>query len=127
MKKRFFFQCAYDGTHYSGWQKQPNVQTIQGLIEEKLAMLFGNQVVDIVGCGRTDAGVHANSAYFHADLAPVFSNEQLLCKLNNMLPPSIGINQIFEAHPEAHTRFDATKRTYDYLMQQKKMPVLQKY
>src|SRR5690554_7378858 len=86
MKKRLFFQCTYDGTNYSGWQKQPEVRTIQGVIEEKLSMLFGHQIVDIVGCGRTDAGVHAKEAYFHVDLAPSFSNDQLLYKLNNMLP-----------------------------------------
>lgn len=122
MKKRLFFQCTYDGTDYSGWQKQPKVQTIQGVIEEKLSMLFGNQPIDIVGCGRTDAGVHALQAYFHADLEPLFSIDQLQYKLNNMLPLAIAINEIIEVDPEAHARFDATKRTYHYFLHQKKLP-----
>lgn len=122
MKKRLFFQCTYDGTNYSGWQKQPEVSTIQGVIEEKLSMLFGHQIVDIVGCGRTDAGVHAKEAYFHVDLAPSFSNDQLLYKLNNMLPLDIAINEIIDVGPEAHARFDATKRTYHYFIHQKKLP-----
>src|SRR5690554_343174 len=122
MKKRFFFQCSYDGTDYSGWQKQLDVQTIQGVIEEKFSMLFGNQVIDIVGCGRTDAGVHAKQAYFHVDLEPLFSTEQLHYKLNNMLPFAIAINDVFEVAPEAHARFDATKRTYHYFIHQKKLP-----
>nr|WP_299205753.1 tRNA pseudouridine(38-40) synthase TruA [uncultured Brumimicrobium sp.] len=122
MKKRLFFQCTYDGTNYSGWQKQPEVRTIQGVIEEKLSMLFGHQIVDIVGCGRTDAGVHAKEAYFHVDLAPSFSNDQLLYKLNNMLPLDIAINEIIDVGPEAHARFDATKRTYHYFIHQKKLP-----
>lgn len=122
MKKRLFFQSTYDGTNYSGWQKQPEVRTIQGVIEEKLSMLFGHQIVDIVGCGRTDAGVHAKEAYFHVDLAPAFSNDQLLYKLNNMLPLDIAINEIIDVGPEAHARFDATKRTYHYFIHQKKLP-----
>lgn len=122
MKKRLFFQCTYDGTNYSGWQKQPEVRTIQGVIEEKLSMLFGHQIVEIVGCGRTDAGVHAKEAYFHVDLAPSFSNDQLLYKLNNMLPLDIAINEIIDVGPEAHARFDATKRTYHYFIHQKKLP-----
>lgn len=126
MKKRFFFQCAYDGTDYSGWQKQPKVQTIQGIIEEKLSMLYGNKAIDIVGCGRTDAGVHAKQAYFHVDLEPLFSSEQLQYKLNNMLPLAIAINQVIEVDAEAHARFDATKRTYHYFIHQKKLPFHQK-
>ncbi|WP_107038056.1 tRNA pseudouridine(38-40) synthase TruA [Brumimicrobium mesophilum] len=122
MKKRLFFQCAYDGTEYSGWQKQPVVKTIQGAIEEKLSMLFGNQPIDIVGCGRTDAGVHALQSYFHADLDPVFTNDQLKYKLNNMLPLAIAINEIVDVDDEAHARFDATKRTYHYFLHQKKLP-----
>ena len=122
MKKRLFFQCAYDGTDYSGWQKQLVVKTIQGVIEGKISMLFGNQTIDIVGCGRTDAGVHAKQFYFHVDLEPVFSNQQLQYKLNNMLPLAIAINQVLDVDSEAHARFDATKRTYHYFIHQKKIP-----
>lgn len=122
MNKRLFFQCSYDGTDYCGWQKQPKVETIQGVIEKKISMLFGNQTIDIVGCGRTDAGVHAKQAYFHVDLEPLYTVEQLKHKLNNMLPFAIAINQIIEVPSEAHARFDATKRTYHYFLHHKKLP-----
>lgn len=122
MKKRFFFECAYDGTNYSGWQKQPNAVTIQEEIEEKLSRLFPREEIDIVGCGRTDAGVHAKSSFFHIDLPESYELEQLQFKLNNMLPADIAINRVIEVGEGAHARFDATKRTYQYFLHHKKLP-----
>lgn len=125
MKKRFFFQCSYDGTNYSGWQKQPNAVTIEEEIERRLAQLFPNETLKIVGCGRTDAGVHALKSYFHIDLPLKYSKEQLMFKLNNMLPLDISINEVIEVDNEAHARFDATKRTYYYYVHQTKSPFYQ--
>lgn len=125
MKNRLFFQSSYDGTNYSGWQKQRNASSIQEEIEKRLTQLFHNNKVDIVGCGRTDAGVHAKQTYFHVDLEPLYSFEELCFKLNNMLPSDIAIEKIFEVDQEAHARFDATKRTYQYFIHKKKLPFLQ--
>lgn len=125
MKNRLFFQSSYDGTNYSGWQKQRNASSIQEEIEKRLTQLFHNNKVDIVGCGRTDAGVHAKQTYFHVDLEPLYPFDELLFKLNNMLPSDIAIEKIFEVDQEAHARFDATKRTYQYFIHKKKLPFLQ--
>lgn len=122
MEKRLFFQCSYDGTNYSGWQKQPNAITIEEVITSKLVQLFPNQTLKIVGCGRTDAGVHALKSYFHIDLPLHYSEEQLKFKLNNMLPNDIAINDVFVVDNDSHARFDATKRTYHYYIHQIKSP-----
>lgn len=127
MKKRLFFQCAYDGTNYSGWQKQPNASTVQDTIEKCLSKLFSKEEIETVGCGRTDAGVHAKQSFFHIDLLPVYDLAQLQYKLNNMLPNDIVIDAIYEVHPQAHARFDAKKRTYQYFVHQKKTPFQNEY
>lgn len=127
MKKRLFFQVSYDGTNYGGWQKQPNAPTIQAEIEKRLTQLCHNQEVNIVGCGRTDAGVHAKQAFFHVDLEDSFLSEELHFKLNNMLPSDIAIDNLFEVDQEAHARFDATKRTYQYFIHHKKLPFDQNF
>ena len=124
MKKRLFFQCSYDGTNYSGWQKQLNASTVEEEIEKRLTQLCHNQEVDIVGCGRTDAGVHAKQSFFHVDLDPLYISEELLFKLNNMLPSDIAIEKIIEVDQDAHARFDATKRTYQYFIHKEKLPFL---
>lgn len=122
MKNRLFFQCSYDGTNYSGWQRQLNAPSVQEEIEKRLTQLFHNKKIAIVGCGRTDAGVHAKQAYFHVDLEPLYSFEELHFKLNTMLPSAIAIEKIIEVESEAHARFDATKRTYQYYIHNKKLP-----
>lgn len=127
MKRRLFFQCAYDGSEYSGWQKQPNAMTIQEKIEENLSKLFSEEKIETVGCGRTDAGVHAKQSFFHVDLPEVYALDQLQYKLNNMLPKDIVIDAIHKVDKEAHARFDAKTRTYQYFIHQKKLPFHHKY
>jgi tRNA pseudouridine38-40 synthase len=122
MKNRFFFHCAYNGTSFLGWQKQPNGITVQETIETELGKLMSNKTVSIVGCGRTDAGVHASSFYFHVDLDSTFTTDQLCYKLNNMMPSSIAIFQVKKVAESAHARFDAEKRTYRYFIHQNKDP-----
>ncbi len=115
MKKRFFINLAYNGADYCGWQIQPNDPTIQESIQTALSTLY-NSEVKIVGCGRTDTGVHASDYYAHVDLPELFTVKNLTYKLNNMLPKSIAIKQVFPVAAEAHTRFDATSRSYVYKM-----------
>ncbi len=125
MKSRLFFQCSYKGTPYSGWQKQPNAPSVQEEIEKCLSQLCHDQKVSIVGCGRTDAGVHAKQAFFHADINQEYQTAELQYKLNNMLPFYIAIARILEVDHEAHARFDATKRTYEYYIHKSKLPFQQ--
>lgn len=114
MKKRYFFECSYDGSSYSGWQIQPNALTVQEVIENRLTLLFSGSPIRIIGCGRTDAGVHALQSFFHTDLRWEESLHQLQYKLNKMLPNNIAINRIIAVNENAHARFDATLRTYHY-------------
>ena len=86
---RYFLEIAYDGTDFHGWQRQPNAITIQEEIESALSTLFRIKT-PVMGCGRTDAGVHATQYFLHFD-GEVQDLEMLIFKLNNMLPHSIGV------------------------------------
>ena len=120
--QRYLFEMAYDGTNYAGWQVQPGVSTVQGELTKQLSRLFGNEPVDIVGCGRTDAGVHASQYFFHVDLPEHISEHQLVYKLNKMLPADLVIYDARIVQHDFHARFDATSRTYQYFIQPRKYP-----
>lgn len=123
MLQRYFFQIAYKGTHYYGWQRQPKQISVQQVIEQELQKLFGEKT-PIVGCGRTDTGVHASDYYFHCDIPKKFDSSKLLFKLNRMLPSDIAIKNSYLVTPEAHARFDAESRTYHYKIHTFKSPFL---
>ncbi len=109
---RFFIELAYKGTNYVGWQIQKNGISVQECIEKGLSKIL-NQEISIVGCGRTDAGVHASEYFAHFD----FENElpeNTTNRLNHILAEDILIKRIFEVDKDAHARFDAVKRSYEY-------------
>jgi tRNA pseudouridine38-40 synthase len=118
--KRYFFELSYDGTSYFGWQRQPKQLSVQEEIENTLTKLNSNQHIPIVGCGRTDAGVHAHQYFIHVDHPSIPDLEQFVFKLNRMLPSSIVIHNIEEVDSMKHARFDAKARTYRYFINQKK-------
>ena len=118
-EKRIIMEACYDGTDFVGWQNQPEGKTIQGTIEDALSKLNSNRSIQIVGCGRTDAGVHAKQYFFHLDGAFDDLNS-LVYKLNKMLPSSIAIAKA--KFCEKHARFDAIKRTYRYFISNEKTP-----
>jgi len=122
--KRYFFQIAFVGTNYSGWQRQPNAPTVQQCIEESLLKVLKHDI-GIVGCGRTDAGVHASDFYFHLDLEEDFQKQELVYKLNRMLPGDISVSEILDVPSESHARFDATSREYRYTMKFEKDPFIE--
>ncbi len=119
--KRYFLEFAYLGTHYFGWQKQPNEVSLQEIIEQKLSVIL-KEYIQIVGAGRTDTGVHAKQMFAHFDTAFTFEKADLIKKLNSFLPKDIAMHKIHEVDLEAHARFDATSRTYEYHMHQNKNP-----
>jgi tRNA pseudouridine38-40 synthase len=121
---RYCFELAYNGRDFSGWQKQPNAPSVQESIEEALSALHSHEVIDVVGCGRTDAGVHAQHYVLHVDLPEVEDCAQLTFKLNRMLPKSIVIHSIRACAADFHARFDATRRTYRYFIHCHKNPFL---
>lgn len=119
---RYAFRIAYNGRDFSGWQRQPNAPSVQQCIEENLAKLFAPNGPNILGCGRTDAGVHASDFTFHVDLEERYELDKLRFKLNRMLPDSISVFEIKEVASDFHARFDATWRTYRYFVHTQKDP-----
>ena len=126
---RYFIHLAYNGTNYCGWQTQPELPTVQLTLEQALTMLLRHPIA-IVGCGRTDTGVHASDFYAHfdypdnAETTPI-DTEQLTFKLNSFLPADIAIFSIFPVKDNAHARFDATARTYQYHVSDRRLPFCQ--
>ena len=120
---RYFFEISYDGTNYHGWQKQPNSKTIQETIETCFSTIL-KQKIDIVGAGRTDAGVHARKMIAHFDYGFDLNSTKLSYKLNSFLPSDIAISNIFEVNQDAHARFSAISRSYEYIISFKKNPLL---
>ncbi|MDH5599283.1 MAG: tRNA pseudouridine(38-40) synthase TruA [Cyclobacteriaceae bacterium] len=118
---RLFFEVAYKGTDYHGWQAQKNGVTVQGTIEDCLSTIL-RKPVPIVGSGRTDAGVHCKQQYFHADLPDDIILEDLRYKVNSFLPNTIVIRSVKKVREEAHARFDAISRGYEYIIFTEKNP-----
>ena len=123
---RYFIHLAYNGANYNGWQTQPELPTVQQTLEEALSTLL-RQPIAVVGCGRTDTGVHASDFYAHFDYGGQESVDggRLAFKLNNFLPPDIAIFGIFPVADNAHARFDATARTYQYHVSDRRLPFRQ--
>lgn len=124
--KRFFLEIAYDGTAYHGWQTQPNAVAVQEKLDHALHT-FLRENVETVGAGRTDTGVHAKQLYVHFDS----SNDRLsanptrcIHSINALLPFDIAIKNIVPVGNEAHARFDATERSYEYHIHTEKNPFL---
>jgi tRNA pseudouridine38-40 synthase len=121
---RYFIKLAYNGTSYHGWQYQPNAASVQEVLNKALSVLL-NRNISIMGAGRTDTGVHASQMYAHFDYKDLIDSKQLVHKLNSYLLKNIVIYDVFLVHDEAHARFDATRRTYEYHINTFKNPFLQ--
>ncbi|HHS96233.1 MAG TPA: tRNA pseudouridine synthase A, partial [Phaeodactylibacter sp.] len=111
---RYFATISYQGTQYSGWQIQPNAPSVQKCIEQKLSILL-RKPCPVVGCGRTDAGVHAKNYVLHFD-ADQNLDKTFLFRLNKMLPEDIVFHAIRHVQNKAHARFDARYRAYRYFL-----------
>lgn len=120
-KQRYFIHLAYNGTHFHGWQIQPNASSVQEAIMEVLGKLF-REKVEVVGCGRTDTGVHASDFYAHFEVTQTIDVDQIRFKCNCMLPEEITVFEVFPVNQDAHARFSATARTYHYFINQFKDP-----
>lgn len=118
---RYFIKLDYNGSVFHGWQIQPNAITVQETIENALSKLL-REDIHIIGCGRTDTGVHAKNfiAHFNSKQNNLHANNQLLYKLNKFLPKEIVVHSFHTVAPDAHSRFDALSRTYKYYINQKK-------
>jgi tRNA pseudouridine38-40 synthase len=111
---RFKLYIEYDGSRFSGWQKQPDAKTIQGTLLAAARDVFAETPVDIQGSGRTDSGVHALCQVAHLDVNTMLAPEIIRMKLNDNLPHDIHILEVEKAHPNFHARHDAIARSYVY-------------
>lgn len=125
--QRYFIYLAYDGTNYHGWQIQPNGISVQECLMKALAT-FLRKEIEVIGAGRTDAGVHASLmvAHFDYDGEP-FDVVQVAEKLNRILPQDISVYEVRKVKPDAHARFDATARMYKYYVTTRKYPFNRQY
>ncbi|GAA4335750.1 tRNA pseudouridine(38-40) synthase TruA [Mucilaginibacter gynuensis] len=122
---RYFFHIGYLGTNYSGWQKHPDGLSVQQVLENCLTQVF-KKPMWIVGCGRTDAQVHASQFFFHMDVDEAWDFD-LLFRLNHLLPDDIAVFDIIPMDGQQHARFDATERAYDYFIHTYKDPFLSNF
>jgi tRNA pseudouridine38-40 synthase len=139
-KQRYFIELAYDGTNYHGWQLQPNAITVQELLDEALSTIL-REPIETLGCGRTDTGVHATQFFAHFDCKtivhgpwsiadagktmdnrPWTMDQKIVSSLNGILPKDIAVKRIITVHSDAHARFDATQRSYEYHIHFEKDP-----
>lgn len=120
---RYFLQFSYFGKHYNGWQIQQNTKaTIQEVVQDNLSTLL-RKVTEVVGCGRTDTGVHAKNyfAHFDSELQDIAKEKkQWLYKLNKISPPDISYQDLVKVSDSASARFEAITRTYEYYIHQQK-------
>jgi len=134
-KQRFFIELAYDGTNYHGWQIQQNAVSIQQVLNDKLSVIL-REPIETTGCGRTDTGVHAREFFAHFDVEgksidhgpwTMVENENMLRSINAILPDDIAIKKISPVAADAHARFDATLRSYEYHIHFNKDPFKKGY
>jgi tRNA pseudouridine38-40 synthase len=123
---RYFVHLAYNGARYHGWQVQENASSVQQVITQAIELIWKVKI-NLVGCGRTDTGVHAKDFYAHYELDEVKSQDELdemTFRLNRYLPDDIVIYRIFPVPDYLHARFSAISRTYKYYVHTRKDPFL---
>ncbi len=117
---RYFLDISYKGTAYHGWQIQPNASSVQEVLNNALEILLRHKV-ETLGSGRTDAGVHAQMQMVHIDTDIALATKHII-GLNAILPNDVVCNQIYQVLPDAHARFDALSRSYEYHLYPKPNP-----
>lgn len=110
---RYFIEISYNGKGYCGWQRQLQQLSVQQVLEETLSTIL-REDIKIVGAGRTDTGVHAKQLFAHFDSKGMEINDELLFRINSFLPKDISVRNIYKVQDNAHARFDALKRDYEY-------------
>ena len=124
---RYFIFFSYDGTNYHGWQIQPNANSVQQELQHALSLLLRKDM-EVVGAGRTDTGVHARQMAAHFDWdGDDIDCDQMVYRLNRILPKDIAVTGMRQVPQEMHARFSATSRTYHYYIHTKKDPFERHY
>ncbi|RBW54313.1 tRNA pseudouridine(38-40) synthase TruA [Tenacibaculum sp. E3R01] len=109
---RYFIELSYNGKNYHGWQIQPDAISVQEEINNAINKILQSNIA-VVGAGRTDAGVHASQMYAHFDTSKII-DANFTYKLNVVLPNDIVIYNTIPVEEDAHARFDAVSRSYEY-------------
>lgn len=122
---RYFVRLAYKGSNYFGWQRQPRQISVQQVIEETLSKML-SRPIEVTGCGRTDTGVHASDYVLHFDSQSDLPNN-FLYRVNKMLPDDIAFYVVKAVHDDAHARYDAISRSYEYRIGLFKDPFLKDF
>lgn len=117
---RYFAELAYKGTRFVGWQNQPGQKSVQSTIEKAFFTIL-RQPIEVVGCGRTDAGVHARQFFLHFDCEEELE-DPFLSRFNKVVGKDIAIRQFIPVASDAHARFGATERSYEYHLELQKNP-----
>lgn len=120
---RYFLDIAYRGTHFHGWQIQANARSVQAELQEKLSLLLGEKI-EIAGSGRTDTGVHAEQQIAHFDWANKLTFKEHIFRLNQIIHKDIVVKNLYLVDNQAHARYDAISRTYQYRISPHKNPFL---
>lgn len=121
---RYFIELAFNGTPFHGWQVQPGADTVQETINTAISTLLG-EPVNLVGCGRTDTGVHASHFVAHFDVGRAIPDcSQLVNRLNRFINKPVRIDRIVLVQADSHARFHAVSRTYHYLITPGKAPFM---
>jgi tRNA pseudouridine38-40 synthase len=111
--RRWRAVVEYDGTEFSGWQRQDGRRTVQGVVEDAIQQMLGERVF-VRAAGRTDAGVHADGQVVTFDLVQPMPAHGLLRGLNTVLPPDVALIEVAEAAPDFDARFSARGKVYRY-------------
>ncbi|WP_209329569.1 tRNA pseudouridine(38-40) synthase TruA [Lunatimonas salinarum] len=119
--KRYFLELAYEGTNFHGWQIQENASSVQEEVERALSTIL-RAPTQVMGSGRTDAGVHAKQQFAHFDCLEIADKKEFVKKINAVLPLGIGVYQVHQVVEDAHARFDAQWRSYEYVIGLRKNP-----
>ncbi len=123
---RYFLEIAFLGTAYRGWQMQPDRPSVQAEVERAMRFALHRPDLGVVGCGRTDTGVHASQFYLHFDHGgdtPL--DERFVHSVNSLLPADIGVRRLIAVPDDAHARFSAVERGYRYRIHRRKDPFLE--
>jgi tRNA pseudouridine38-40 synthase len=126
LKRRYFVKLSYNGKNYHGWQIQQNANSVQETLNDALSTILQEEIY-CIGAGRTDTGVHARNFFIHFDTINLFNidKETFLYKINSVLPNDIAIHSVHPVIDEAHARFSAISRKYQYNINLLKDPFCQ--
>jgi tRNA pseudouridine38-40 synthase len=116
----------YDGTNYAGWQIQANASSVQGIIQDSISRIT-DEAINLIGAGRTDSGVHAIGQTANFRVEKKLDIYRFKHSLNSVLPRDIAVKYIEEVDEDFHSRYDAVKRSYIYLISKSKSPFYDKY